>query len=484
MSADPVIVWFDGDLRCSDHAALSAACASGAPVVPVFAWCPDDAGDWAPGAASRLWLHHALARLSRALEARGSRLLLATGENAPRLLTELARTLGARAVYWNRRYEAHAVATAQTLRESLQRIDVESHEFKGNLLVEPTMLATREGRPYRVFTPFWRRWLAQIDASPPLPAPTRIRAPSRWPHSLVLDDLALLPRAGWGDGIGNAWNLAGSTAQDFLHSFVDGEIEHYVRRRDTPAEDGVSRLSPFLHFGELSAREAWLAACDAARGAGLLSPGESAHAWLRQLAWREFAHHLLWHFPHTVQAPLRAEFAAFPWRDDAGYLRAWQRGRCGYPLVDAGMRELWQTGWMHNRVRMVAASFLVKHLRQPWQHGARWFWDTLVDADLANNTLGWQWVAGCGADAAPFFRIFNPVTQGTRFDARGRYVRRWVPELARLPDNWLQRPWAAPAAVLEEAGVRLGETYPRPLVDHDTARAEALAAYRYMREHA
>jgi deoxyribodipyrimidine photo-lyase len=261
-------------------------------------------------------------------------------------------------------------------------------------------------------------------------------------------------------------------------------MSNYAEARDWPAAEGTSMLSPHLHFGELGARQIWAAVQVASRESGVFPPSKGAAVFLAEIGWREFAHHLLFHFPHTAEEPLRGEFARFPWAADPSdrKLRAWQRGETGYPIVDAGMRQLWRTGWMHNRVRMIVASFLVKHLRLPWQRGAEWFWDTLVDADLAANTLNWQWSAGCGADAAPYFRIFAPVLQGEKFDPAGEYVRRWVPELARLPAEHVHAPWAAPAEVLAGAGVRLGENYPRPIVDHATARAEALAAFRALRE--
>jgi deoxyribodipyrimidine photo-lyase len=293
--------------------------------------------------------------------------------------------------------------------------------------------------------------------------------------------LELEPRIDWAAGFRAAWTPGEAGAQANLETFVRAILLNYDASRNQPAQPGTSRLSPHLHFGEISPRQIWQAVKFHALEAGVPKTHWSRWQFLAEVGWREFAHHLLFHFPHTVTEPLRAEFKRFPWREDSAALRAWQRGRTGYPFVDAGMRELWATGWMHNRVRMVVASFLVKDLLLPWQAGARWFWDTLVDADLAQNTLGWQWTAGCGADAAPYFRVFNPVGQGEKFDPQGDYVRRWCPELARLPAEWIHQPWAAPAAVLDQAGVRLGENYPPPIVSHAIAREVALEAYAQLK---
>jgi deoxyribodipyrimidine photo-lyase len=321
-----------------------------------------------------------------------------------------------------------------------------------------------------------------------------LAAPSRWPESAALESLQLLPRPDWAQGIRAAWTPGSAGALAGLQRFLADAWQEYPQRRDRPDMEGTSRLSPHLHFGELSARQIWhtvrefaLARETPSRDAQVReapardTPAPDAPGWresrfITEVGWREFAHHLLYHFPRSPEEPLNGRFARFPWKTQPESLRAWQRGATGYPIVDAGMRQLWHTGWMHNRVRMIAASFLVKDLLQPWTEGARWFWDTLVDADLAANTLGWQWVAGCGADAAPYFRIFNPVTQATRFDPEGTYVREWVPELARLPDEWIHQPWIAPLNVLHESGVRLGTNYPHRLVDHGQARLEALAA--------
>jgi deoxyribodipyrimidine photo-lyase len=305
-----------------------------------------------------------------------------------------------------------------------------------------------------------------------------------WPRSEGVEKLRLLPRISWDAGIRDAWNIEEAIATNRVAQFVRGSIAEYPTARDRPDVDGTSRVSPYLHSGELSPRRLWHAVRAASRRPKTGQPPKAAEAYLRELVWREFAYHLLFHFPKTVSEPLQPAFEKFPWRTDARALKAWQKGQTGYPIVDAGMRQLWTTGWMHNRVRMIVGSFLVKDLLLPWQKGAEWFWDTLVDADLANNTLGWQWVAGCGADAAPFFRIFNPIRQGEQFDPEGSYVRQWVPELAKLPDRWIHKPWKASDSVLADAGVTLGGSYPQPIVDHDQARTRALETFKEIREKA
>ncbi len=478
----PTLLWFRQDLRLQDNPALNAAVGRGGAVVPVFIL--DDAGEgrWPMGAASRWWLHHSLVALDASLRERGSRLIVARGESAAGL-REMARATGAGAVYWNRRYEPAAVAREAAIEGEFAAAGLEVKIFSGTLLNEPPTIANKQGRPFQVFTPYWRHCLTLPVAAPMKFAERNIAAPTRWPRSLEITELELLPRIAWDAGLRAAWTPGEAGATGRLARFVGRRMAEYADARNSPARDGTSMLSPALHFGELSARQIWAAVRMAAKGSGVFPPSEGARVFLTELGWREFAHHLLFHFPHTPEQPLREEFAKFPWAEDAdgAKLRAWQRGRTGYPIVDAGMRQLWQTGWMHNRVRMVVGSFLVKHLRLPWQQGAAWFWDTLVDADLASNTLGWQWTAGCGADAAPYFRVFAPVLQGRKFDAGGDYVRRWVPELARLPVEFIHAPWEAPAQVLAEAGVRLGENYPRPIVEHAAARAEALAAFKNMR---
>ncbi len=473
------LVWLRRDLRLADHAALRAA-AEGGVVVPVFVWSPEEDAEWPPGAASRWWLHHSLAALDAQLRTRGSRLILRRGASAAQLLAT-ARECGATQVVWQRRYEPASIARDSAVKSTLRAAGLAAESFAGALLLEPWQVENQSGKPFQVFTPFWRRCLTQIQEPEPLAEPARLDAPQHWPASDSLDSLALMPTIRWDAGLAAEWQpgTAGATAR--LEQFLESALADYSTARDQPARAGTSRLSPHLHFGEITPRQIWRAVRAHFEHRSQVKAEWRASKYLTEIGWREFAHHLLYHFPHTPLAPLRAEFATFPWAADCAAFGAWQRGRTGVPLVDAGMRELWTTGYMHNRVRMVVASFLVKNLRLPWQDGARWFWDTLVDADLANNTQGWQWTAGCGADAAPYFRIFNPVSQGQRFDASGEYIRRWVPELRGLPGEAIHAPWDAAPKALAAAGVTLGENYPRPIVDLKASRETALAAYQDMR---
>ena len=478
----PTLVWFRQDLRLQDNPALHAAVTRGGAVVPVYILDDVGEGQWPAGGATRWWLHHSLAALDAALRERGSRLVVRCGDTAE-ILRELIKQTGADAVYWNRRYEPAAIARDAKLKTEFAAAGLEAKSFNGALLHEPHTIKNKQGGPFQVFTPYWRYCLTLPVAEPLKLGARELAAPETWPQSVPLPELELLPRLPWADGFSEAWEPGEAGATKRLRAFVARAMADYDDRRDTPDVDGTSRLSPYLHFGELSPRQIWAAVQALGKDSGVFPPSRGAGVFLKEVGWREFAHHLLFHFPQTPEQPLREEFARFPWADDprGEKLRAWQRGLTGYPIVDAGMRQLWRTGWMHNRVRMVVASFLVKHLRLSWNHGAAWFWDTLVDADLANNTLGWQWSAGCGADAAPYFRIFAPVLQGQKFDTAGDYVRRWVPELAKLPAVYIHAPWEAPPEVLATAGVRLGENYPKPIVDHAAARAEALAALKKLR---
>ncbi len=476
MSHAPSIVWFRHDLRVSDHAALAAAIARQGPVIPVYVWSPEEEANWSPGGAAKWWLHHSLTRLDEQLQKLGSRLIVRQGPALEQLQQLVAET-GASAVFWGRRYEPFAIARDTRVKTGLKHDGIAAESFNTTLLHEPWEVSTKERKPYQVYTPFSKACLARGDVDPSLPKPKQIAAPEKWPKSLPIGKLGLLPKLPWAEGFTTLWTPGEEGARTQLKRLLKDVVREYVERRDRPDCDGTSRLSPHLHFGEISAREVWHAVRELQ--AELKKAEQPAlDGYLRQLLWREFAFHLLYHFPETPEQPLRAKFAAFPWHDNASALRAWQRGRTGYPIVDAGMRQLWHTGWMHNRVRMIVGSFLVKDLLISWQAGAAWFWDTLVDADLPNNTLGWQWIGGCGADAAPYFRIFNPVSQGEKFDPLGDYVRRWVPELNLLPADWIHHPWDAPREVLHAAGVELGRTYPTPIVDHAEARLAALDALK------
>ncbi len=465
------IVWFRNDHRLADNPALSAAARRDAPVVALFIL--DDRSDSPEGGAARWWLHHSLYALGESLRRHRCQLLLRRGDPL-QVLAAVVEQADADALYFNRRYEPYEADLESRVDERFaERLEVK--RFGGRLLFEPEAIATAGGEPYRVFTPFWKACLRADEPPRPLPLPRLAGAPALPGDNL--DDWNLLPRnPDWSTGIGSRWTPGEAAAGNVLERFLDHAIAAYADKRDLPGIAGTSSLSPYLHFGEISPRQLWYAVRRHQLGS---SGGDS---WLRELGWRDFCHHLLFHWPRSVTEPFNPRFRDFPWRDDRLALEAWQRGRTGYPLVDAGMRELWHTGWMHNRVRMIAASFLVKHLLVGWWHGENWFRDTLVDADLANNVGGWQWVAGCGADAAPYFRIFNPVLQGRKFDADGRYVRRWVPELARLPDRHLHAPFEMPRSELAACGIVLGNQYPQPLVDHAAARQRALDALATTRE--
>lgn len=470
------IVWFRQDLRLADNPALNAAIRRGLPIVPVYIWAPDEEGAWPPGGATRWWLHHSLTALEADLRQLGSRLILRHGSSRSCLESLMAET-GADQIFWNRRYEPHIIERDQAIKQALP-----CQSLNGSLLFEAGSVLNKAGKPFQVFTPFYKTCLQHEPPAEPLEVPGKLSSPASWPDSQPIEKLHLLPTLPWADDFPAHWQPGEAGAQAHLSRFLDDDVIDYKQARDFPALSSTSRLSPHLHFGEISPRQIWSIAHNQAAAdpaPGLVS---GVGDYLRQVIWREFAHQLMFHFPHTPTTPLRPEYARFPWLDDPSSLRAWQQGQTGYPIVDAGMRELWHTGWMHNRVRMIVGSFLVKHLLLPWQAGAEWFWDTLVDADLANNTMGWQWIGGCGADAAPYFRIFNPIIQGEKFDADGAYTRRWVPELAKMPEKFLYKPWEATPMELLDAGVTLGKTYPWPIVDHKAGRERALDALASLKD--
>ena len=468
VSGPATIVWFRQDLRLADNPALHTALKGEGIVIPVYIWAPEEEAKWPLGGASKWWLHHSLETLYSNLEEIGLHLTILKGDSEEQLKA-LTQSTKAKAIFWNRRYEPWALKREGHLKTAFKKEGIEVQTFNASLLFEPWIIANKQGKPYQVFTPFYNQCLLQGGIEEPLPKPKAGKGKKI--AGVSLKELDLMPHTPWDTGIAATWEPGEKGGWKRAKEFIQEPILHYTEQRDRPDLQGTSRLSPHLHFGEVSPRQLWKMI--ASRGGG--------EPYLRQLIWREFAYHLLYHFPMTPEHPLRKEFSDFPWVYDADMLEAWQKGMTGYPIVDAGMRQLWNTGWMHNRVRMIVGSFLVKDLRLHWLEGARWFWDTLVDADMANNTLGWQWIAGCGADAAPYFRIFNPVIQGEKFDPKGDYVRRYVPELKKLPSRWVHTPWKAPRELLQECGIKLGETYPEPLVEHAQARDAALKAFSKIR---
>ncbi len=471
------IVWFRRDLRLEDHPALWQAAQEGV-VIPLYILDPD--ADF--GAAERWWKHHGLEKLAATLARQKSPLLLRRG-NPLAILREVITASAAQNVFWNRRYDPAGMAQDTAIKAALRSAGVRVRSFTGDCLVEP-WLHQHDGLPYKVFTPFWKSLLARFAIAPPLPEPDLPALPEALAESLpteLLESWQLLPQnPDWAAHFPAYWEPGEAGAQARLSKFLEEKLHNYPSGRDFPALDFVSRISPHLSHGEISPRQIWHQTQGRMQQQpDLLSQG--AH-FLRELGWREFSWHLLYHFPSLPEKPLRPEFSAFPWQQDLSSLQRWQRGQTGYPIVDAGMRELWQSGWMHNRVRMICASFLIKDLLIAWQAGAAWFWDTLLDADLANNSASWQWVAGSGADAAPYFRIFNPVLQGEKFDPEGQYIRRWVPELASLPKRFIHQPWTADQDILERAGIVLGHHYPHPVIDHLQARQRALDIFQNLKK--
>jgi deoxyribodipyrimidine photo-lyase len=475
-SAQPVIVWFRADLRVSDNRALAEACATGRPLICLYTLEESPARRPA-GGAQRWWLHYSLSRLTKSLARIGGALCLRRGDSAA-VLDKVIAAGGADAVFWNRRHDPEGIAIDTAVKASLKARGISAVSFDGQLLHEPTQLKTGAGGPFKVYTPFWRAFSALPAPRAPYAAPERINGFQNPLASDALEDWALLPsRPDWSKGFGADWNPGEEGAHEKLRLFLSGGLSNYAEGRNMPAEASTSRLSPHLAMGEISPFQVW----HATLGLEDRHAPRDVEVFRKEVVWREFAYHLLFHFPKLATQNFNAGFDAFPWSPNAGLVEAWKRGQTGYPIVDAGMRQLWQTGWMHNRVRMAAASFLIKHLMTDWRIGEAWFWDTLVDACPANNPASWQWVAGSGADAAPYYRIFNPVLQGEKFDTDGAYVRKFVPEIAKLPDHLLHRPWEASPLELAAAGIELGRHYPRPIVDHAAARDRALTAYKSLR---
>ena len=464
-----IIVLFRRTLRVSDNEALFEASKRNLPIIPIYVY---DRYEHRQGAAAKWWLHRSLVSLDESFRALGLKLVIRKGELQPEV-SSLAKESNCSVVYWSRSYDPEIKQGEDKLEAFLQKKGIQVQTFNSTLLIEPKDLKNKQGKPYQVYTPFSKS-VFLADIRKPFPIPRDLKRPRSWPKSIEISKLGLKPKIRWDKGLLEVWNPGEAKAQEILERFSRRTIKRYNVSRDFPAVQGTSKLAPYIHFGEISPQQVWWRLFRH-------MDQECTKVFLKQLIWREFAYYLLQHFPYTERQPLRKNFEKFPWNRSKKMLRAWQQGQTGYPIVDAGMRELWHTGWMHNRVRMIVASFLTKDLFVNWTEGAKWFWDTLVDADLANNTMGWQWVAGCGADAAPYFRIFNPVLQGERFDPTGDYVKKWIPELAALEPRYVHQPWEAPKVVLDRAGICLGRNYPNPLIDHNECRHKAMTLYyRYL----
>lgn len=472
MSSGNIVFWFRNDLRLNDNPGLSQALESGRRVIPLFIYESNANGDGL-GGASKWWMHQSLCKLSESIEEFGGELVLRSGDPAS-VLKSIIRETGATSVYWNRRYEPANISNDSNLKSQLTESGIEVKTFNGSLLIEPWKVLNKSGNPFKVFTPFWKHCAELLAQQTDRWQATSKPAFSKLGHHEIesesVEDFQLLPSIGWDKSFYEVWDPGEIGAQTRLEHFKFSIQDNYGESRDIPSQDGTSKLSPHLHFGEISPVQIVKYLNESSAGKSLF-----LSKYITEIGWREFSYYILYHFPHSLSEEFRPQFRSFPWIEDPQSLSRWQKGMTGYPIVDAGMRELWATGYMHNRVRMIAASFLVKHLLIHWKNGAEWFMDTLVDADLASNTMGWQWVAGCGTDAAPYFRIFNPVTQGEKFDPDGHYVRKWVPELKDTSSKYIHRPW-------ELYQAHLSSKYPAPIVDHAFARQRALDAYQEIRD--
>ncbi|OED38771.1 deoxyribodipyrimidine photolyase [PVC group bacterium (ex Bugula neritina AB1)] len=470
MTKKIAINWFRQDLRLSDNPALTKAVDHEA-VLSIYILDDDNAGNHLMGAASRWWLHYSL----KALNASLSNNLSVYQGDPQTILDDIIKRFDIEDVYWNRCYEPWRIHRDTLIKERLKSQGVKVYTYNGSLLWEPWNIQKDDGTPYKVFTPFYRRACFNTEAPrAPLPKPESVNYINDKNH-LGIDALELLPKIPWDKKLEPHWDIGEEGARRRFETFVDEGLSFYKEGRNLPAKPYVSALSAYLHFGEISPNQLWHA---------VKSIGNDKHIqnFCSQLGWREFSYSQIYHNPELPRKNLQSKFDMFPWGENSDHLEAWQRGNTGIPMVDAGMRELWQTGYMHNRVRMIVGSFLVKNLRLHWHHGERWFWDTLIDADIANNSASWQWIAGCGADAAPYFRIFNPVTQGQNFDPDGEYVRQYIPEIASLPNKYLFNPWEAPELILKGANIKLGSTYPYPIVDLKRSRELALKAFQSLKQ--
>jgi deoxyribodipyrimidine photo-lyase len=462
---DTIIHWFRNDLRIGDNPSLFEAAKKGE-VLPIYIFDNDGIYKRKIGEASKVWLHNALIDLNKKLD---GKLQFFEGD-AIKIITDIVNKSGASAVYWNRCYEAKSIKRDKKIKEKLKDDGIDVKSFKANLLLEPWEALKDNGEPYKVFTPFYKKSYQFKEFEEPLKEPDNIKYCKNNIGKTDVNALKLLPKVNWYEAMVKQWDISEEGAKDRLYDFLDNGINDYKKGRNFPSQNNNSRLSPYLHFGQISPKQIWYSVM-------FYEQDENTENFCLELAWREFSYNLLYYFPELPKKNLQSKFDKFPWKENKDFLKKWQKGMTGYPIVDAGMRELWQTGFMHNRVRMIVASFLVKNLMIHWKEGEEWFWDCLFDADLANNSAGWQWVAGCGADAAPYFRIFNPVTQGERFDSDGEYTRKYVPELAKLPNKYLFKPWEAPKDLLEKSDITLRQDYPLPIVDVKQTRKDALEAY-------
>jgi deoxyribodipyrimidine photo-lyase len=470
MSDNINIFWFRQDLRLSDNPGLIAA-AQNSSVIPIYILDEDSAKDLKMGSASKWWLHHSLRKLNESLS---GRLNFYIGDSQT-IISNIVKQHKVKNIYWNRCYEPWRIKQDTNIKAYFHQQNIQCKSFNGSLLWEPWEIKKNDGTVYKVFTPFYRNGcLKASNPREPLPPPT-LNILKDSSNSTNLDDLKLLPSINWHDFMEKTWHIGEEAAKLRLMEFIEEGLDGYKEQRNYPNKKNVSRLSPYLHFGEISPNQVWHSAMLHGQIKNLTIDLDH---FCSELGWREFSYYLLYHFPELPYKNFQDKFDNFPWITDEKLLKAWQQGKTGYPIVDAGMRELWSTGYMHNRVRMIVGSFLVKNLLIHWHHGERWFWDCLIDADLASNSASWQWIAGSGADAAPYFRIFNPVLQGEKFDALGQYTKKYIPELNNLPNKYLFTPWLAPISILNEANIKLGYDYPNPIIDIDSSRKRALEAYK------